>query len=380
MSAKRPGLPDPTDVARREAEQIEKRREEMIEGRLERSLADFVSWDREALLVGLEAFHRERMESIPPPAEYPEAGPWVEHVLGVDEELQRLGGLSDREMAILRSLTEYLTFRGWGVLRPPRKEGCRVVYLPDSDRGEFHVKNVDDPLTYWEPEKGPPDPPEFPDLMLDGVGAGLHIDDEPEQIFPLPVRDMLRHHAHDVPAAVEFLERYCPFWGGQNILLHDRQRRSVAIEKSSYNFMDVYDPDPSGGSHISGMVCRDPKTEQGRYVVRKREEFLEMFGRGPDCSSAAFWRACDECERMLARLTSRPHVTVDEILGLLTTPWPDGLNKDGALFHPDQPYVSYTLRTLARLPDEGRVLRWQRDGAGLYPEEPEVFEYGEAPL
>ena len=100
-----------------------------------------------------------------------------------------------------------------------------------------------------------------------------------------------------------------------------------------------------------------------------------MFGFGSDCSSAAFWRACDRCEQMLARLTSRPNVTVDAILGLLTTPWPDGLNKDGALFHPDQPYVSYTLVTTAQLPDENRVLRWQRDEAGIYPEQPKVFDY-----
>ncbi|MFP4027010.1 MAG: hypothetical protein ACLFWL_04400 [Candidatus Brocadiia bacterium] len=375
MTEKNADLPDPRKVAQQEAEQIKNDYEFIFEKSLKRAIADRPSLDRERLFRELVEFHRERMNKIPPRAKYPEAAPWVGYVIERDRELQRISGLSDREMAQLRSLNDYLRFRGWGNLCPVSSEKCRVVYLPDSDRGEFHIKNVDDPLTNWEPSDEPPPSPRFPELMMDGVGAGLHLDDEPEQIFPLPIRQMCSKLAENLPSALEFLQRYSPFWGAQNLLLHDRQKCSIAIEKTSYNFMDVYEPGTSGESHISGMVCREPKTEQGRYVERKRKEFTERIGQDEEGPCGKFWQACDRAEQMLAELLSKVDVTIDEILELFTTTWPEGLNKAGAVFHPDQPYASWTLVTHARLPDQGMVLRWQRSADGAYPDKPQVFEY-----
>jgi len=161
----------------------------------------------------------------------------------------------------------------------------------------------------------------------------------------------------DVPSAVDFLTRYSPFWGGQNIVLYDEQKRSVAIEKGSYNHIEVFEPDASGGSHCSGMAFREPESPQGRYAWRKRREYLRRFGQPEDGPDMVFWKACDRAERMLAELMNEPRVTVEEVLDLFTTPWPEGLNKSGALLHPEQGHAEYTLVTRVMLLDRRTCYR-----------------------
>jgi hypothetical protein len=316
------------------------------------------------------------MQRIPPADRYPEAAPWVAHALAVDRELQPAAGLTDAQLAAYRSLGHFLTFRGYAQARPAATEKCRVVYLPETDRGQLHIKNVDDPITFWKPDPEPgKGPGPLKGLVWDGVGCGLHMDDEPEEIFPLPVPAMCSTYCNDVPGAVEFLRRYSPFWGGQNIVLHDDAKRSVAIEKGSYNFIDVFEPDVSGGSHCSGMAFRAPASSQGEYARSKRLEYLKRFRQPLDGPDMTFWNACDRAEEMLAELMGKPSVTVAEVFELLTTPWPQGLNKPGVKLHPDQGYPEYTLVTHATLNDARLHYVWQRDAEGVYPDEPLVYEF-----
>jgi hypothetical protein len=297
----------------------------------------------------------------------------------VDGELQQLLGISDREMALHRSLGDFLTFRGYAAAKPKTVEKCRVAYLPESDHGQIHVKNVDDPATFWK--AGEPKPESLPcseQLVEDGTGSGLHIDDEPEEIFPLNVRQMRPFYADDVPGAIQFYTRYKLFWGGGNVVLQDRQKRSAAIEKCSRNFIEVFQPGPDGQSHCSGMVCRDPNSPQGRYQRAKRLQYRKAFGLPDDGPDQTFWDACDRAERMLAdglqRLSRPPRL--DHVLRMFLTPWPEGLNKSGAKLHPQQSEREYTLVTRCSLIDERKYLRWQRDPATLkMPAEPEVFTF-----
>jgi hypothetical protein len=353
-----------------------------LEGPVKRVLADAPFIEQESLLSGLEAFHKERMEKTPSALSYPEAGPWVEYVRERDRELQALTGMSDGQMAAYRSLGDYMTFRGFVGARPataPRlamAEKCRIIYLPDTDQGEFHIKNVDDPITYWEPStKNVPLEIDASGLRWDGVGSGLHIDDEPDEIFPLPYRDMCKAHCGDVPGAVEFLTRYSQFWGGQNIVLFDRQKRNVAIEKSSHNFIEVFSPGANGGSHCSGMACRNADSPQGQYQAAKREQYLELFDQPMDGPDMTFWKACDRAEQMLGDLMKKPKPSVDEILTLFTTPWPQGLNKAGVKLHPEQAVGEYTLITRAELYDKEQFYLWQRDADGNYPAAPEIVPF-----
>ncbi len=375
-------LPNPAETARAEAARLLAHPQQYLRGPYERFALDAPFLDWPALVAGLTDFHRERMAKVPSATTYPEAAPWVGYLRAVDAELQAITGLSDEQMAFYRSFTAYLTFRGYRNARlrptavPPLvTEKCRAVYLPATDRGQFHIKNVDDPLTFWRPDPRPitrnrQDTP----LAGDGVGAGLHIDDEPAELFPLQPKTMLPHYADDVPGAVEFLTRYRLFWGGANNLFYDRQQRCVAIEKASYNFIDVYGPDPCGGVHISGMVCRHPKTEQGKYVDAKRQQYVTLFHLPEDCPDHAYWRGARAFEDRLAGFMNRPDTpTVAETIALFTAATPHGLNKWGAKFHANQGYLQYTLEIEAWLHDERTALRWQRDAFGNFPCIPEVY-------
>jgi hypothetical protein len=374
-------LPSALETAQREAQQIRANRDLYLKAPLERILADAWFVDSRSLLAGLTAFHQERMARVPSRAQYPEAQPWVDYVRTVDREVQRLAELSDADLALLRSLHAYLLFRGFGHAQPAGAEKCRVAYLPESNHGRLHVKNVDDPIAHWRPEGKPTWLFSLPDQKLwsDGVGSGLHLDDEPPEIFPLPVLAMFRQYADDVPTAVAFLTRYSPFWGNCNILLHDSRKRSVAIEKCSYNYIEVFHPGPDGRSHISGMTCRDPQSPQGRYQSAQRQKYLRLFNRPADCSDNAFWDMCGLFERKLAaflREEPRP-AQLEGVIRLFTTPWPQGLNKTGQRIHPEQKLFAYTLISYVILLDERKLLRWQRGLAPevKYPAKPEVFEF-----
>jgi hypothetical protein len=157
-----PRLPDPREAAKALAERVRADHQQLIEGPVDRVMADAPWADREVLFSGLVAYQKERLTRIPPAAKYPEAGPRVEQVLAVDRELHAQG-LSDWEIAVIGGINDYLAFRGYrlagqhprkpeepGPARRPRLgEKCRVAYLPESDRGAVHAKNVDDPATFW---------------------------------------------------------------------------------------------------------------------------------------------------------------------------------------------------------------------------------------
>jgi len=391
-----PNLPDPRAVAQGIAENVHQNYAVVIDGPLDRTMADAPWADRDTLFSGLTTYQQERLTKIPPSDQYPEAKPWVEHVLAVDREL-RATGLGDWEIAVISGINDYLQFRGYrlaahnrqpttapGTPAPGQTEKCRVTYLPETDQGAVHAKNLDDPATFWRKDRTGPttwsDDP-WQHLMFDGVGSGLHLDDEPEEIFPLPVWAMIQHFCDDVPSAVEFMTRYGRFMNGFNTVAHDRQRRAVAIEKCSRGHIEFFYPTAHGRAHVSGMACRDPRSPQARHQRAMREEYLRISGRPWDAVAdpdVAFWDACDTAERMLGDFMGTPQdITVDALAHLLTTPFPEGLCKNGYRFHPRQAYIEYTLRTSISLIDKRRILCWQREDPPMltWPSAPEIYQF-----
>lgn len=334
--------------------------------------------DRRKLVEGVVAFYRERMERVPDPVKFPESPAWVEYARAVDRQLVELSGITEMQLAILRSLGEFIAFRSRGLIPPrlPAVEKCRAIFIPESDHGAIVVKNLDDPSSHWKPRPPLKAMPYGP-LGFEGTGSGLHFDAEPEEIFPLAPRDMLLHYCDDVPGAVEFLRRYSSFWGRQNLMLFDAQRRSVTIEKCSFNYCEVFEPDARGRSIVSGMTCRDPESPQARHQAAMRRLAFEVSGRAPDESpDTAFWSACRKLHEKLRDAVESwgPSVRLQQVIELFTTPYPSGLNKENVQFHPDQPVDTWTLATTLTLRDEGRVLRWQREeGSMKWPAKPEEY-------
>ncbi len=177
-------LPDPNDIARREADNLTRHRTQFLDFPLERILADSPFIDRRTLLAGIADFHRDRMARTPDPVRYPESPPWVEMVRETDRRFQGLTGLSDTDLAVYRSLNDFIQFRGIRMAathrQPVQTEKCRVAYLPDSDHGPLHLKNLDDPKDHWQPEGKPTwlFPCDDRNLFSDAVGNGLHLDED----------------------------------------------------------------------------------------------------------------------------------------------------------------------------------------------------------
>lgn len=334
-------------------------------------------------------YHREAMDRAPSFVRYPEARPWVERVRAYVKELKTAGILNDTEIAIAISLGDFLLFRGarqFGLKRPePAVEKCRTALLLETDEGPFQIKNVDNPAIQWKP--APPLPAQLPmrefwweqcEWIADGVGSGLHIDEEPEEIFPLPVLAMASEHAHDTPAVVDFLRRYSAFWGASNLLVYDHKYRMAAIEKCSRNHFETYPPTLEKWGHISGMVCRDGGSPLGRYQRERRTEYRRLYGLPEDGVDETFWKFCDAGERMLVegirKLGRRPKVK--DVMDLFWTPYPDGLCKGGYRFHPDQGDTEYTLVTYAVALEQGIYYRWQRGrDLAVWPKQPEVCRF-----
>lgn len=387
----KPGPPDPVVAAQQTADNIHANRQAALDTGLNRVLTDAPWIQREDLLNGLAAYHRDAMTQIPSAVRYPEAKPWVEYTLKYEQELRRRANLSTTEVALVMSLNPYLTFRGFkqaGLKRAPapQVEKCRVAFIPDTDEGPLHIKNVDDPVAGWIPAPSLPDRRPRLDWwwdqvewLADGTGSGLHMDNEPDDIFPLPVLTMALEHAHDTPGFVDFLRRYSPFYGGANLLVCDQQFRVVAIEKCSHNHLEVFPPAAGAFSHISGMVCRDPDSPQGRYQRQQRDAYCRLYSLPADGPDHAFWTRCVEMEhRLVSRLRElgpRPKAT--DVMKLFITPDAEGgLRKDAHKAHPDQGVAESTLVTVATLFDKRRSYRWQRGRDGVsWPARPEVCRF-----
>ncbi len=154
MNMKR--LPDPLVDAKEEAERINGDRHYYLESGIERIVADAPWIKRQDIIPGVVGYYREATSRIPSFTKYPEAREWVYYVLDRDRHLMELANLNEQQIAILRSTGDYLTFRGYrefGVRKKSSDEKCRVAFLPETDMGTMHIKNVDDPVTYWKPYK-----------------------------------------------------------------------------------------------------------------------------------------------------------------------------------------------------------------------------------
>ena len=381
-------IPDPLIAAQREADAINANRHAAIYGGLERVLRDAPRVDRRALIADIAGYHREAMERVPSFRTYPEARPWVKYVRTLERELVRLAGLSAEEVAMVKSLGPYLTFRGFrraGIKSaPPPVEKCRIAFLRDTDRGPMTIKNVDDPLSAdWQPL--PPLSARLPradffwehvNWVIDGTGSGLHIDDEPAELFPLPVFPMCGQHAGTTREVVEFFRRYSPFFGGGNMLVYDRRYDSAAIEKTSRNHFQAYDA-ADGHSHISGMACRDPQSPQAQYVRARRAEYRRLYHLPDDGSDQIFWDRCDAQERKLADALAAgaPRFKVENLLRLFRTPWPEGLCKTGVKLHPDQELGEYTQIVYALFFERRQYLRYQLTEHKVLQRDPEICQF-----
>jgi hypothetical protein len=350
-----------------------------------RGLAKQIGWPAEKLIAKATAFDRERLDSVPSLTRYPELRDHPDRIVSEDRGM-RDAGLTQETIALHRSLDFYTRTRlyeeiGRAVYVEVGMEECRILYVPDSEIGPIHAKNVDGPL----PGNGTPQPPvprgtpwfwNHP-IVLDGVGSGLHIDEIPPEIFPVNMYDLCYENCTTFSEATNLLTNYNVFWGGGNLLVHDYKGNSVAFEKTQCR-IGTRGPNRNGVTFTSGMGALDPDIRE--HQQRMRQKYLDQVGDDWNGPEGCFWRMSDETyknmERYVEQLPARP--TLDQVNGLMERRDPDGpLCYTGEQSHPRQPAGCWSVEMRLFIINERKCIRRQvRDGKPACLDTPEVIEYG----
>ncbi len=348
-----------------------------------RAIAKELGWTKEDVVRKIAAYHRERLDAVPDLRQYPELDGERELLLEYYRGIKD-AGLDDDSVALCESLGFWRDVRlfqetGRGMFVFPMPEKCRVLYVPRSDQGQLHAKNVDDPITYWKGEK--PVPPGSPwpfshPLVFDGVGSGLHLDEIPPEIFPVNPIELCREHCATVKEATAFLVRYNYFWSGQNLLVHDHHGNSVAFEKTRCR-VAIRGPNAQGINFITGMGALDPGIRA--FQNAQRSKYLEQIGAGQDDVDACFWKLCqgqwDNMKRYVEELSKNP--TAEGALALMAKRDPGGpMCLTGKKCHPDEKTPGYTLLMRMYFMDQKKMHRrlW-RGKTPSYKDTPEIVQY-----
>ncbi len=329
-----------------------------------------VGMTSEVLMARLVAFHDERVNAVPDLTVYPELKGEREILL------ERYRGMADagmsREMiALSESLGFWCSYRCWketgkipygGPMPPEKRERCRVVYAPETDRGGIHFKNVDDPLHTWRPlpVSRHPGPWPFTPLFYDGTGSGLHIDEVPPEIFPANAVEICKRYCATVKEAEEFLVRYNYFWGSANLLIHDEEGNSVAIDKASRCRYAVRRPGRNGVIYINGMSSFD--AEYQAFIEGQREKYLKVSGQDDTTSEGTYFRfakgTLKNMQRRMAEFEKNP--TDESLHEHMNSRDPDGpLCRIGKQHHPDDPTRAATLLQRCYYLAE-RMMKWRQ--------------------
>lgn len=349
-----------------------------------RSLAEAIGWETDALIRKVQAFHRERLDAIPDLTTYPELRGYRDLI---DAEEGGLGeaGVDEATIALLKSLSFWRQTRlqqetGRPYYATVLPEKCRILYLAESDRGALHLKNMDDPLTYWKPV--PPHPPNSPwpyshPLVFDRVGSGLHIDEIPPEIFPVDVHELCKAHCTTVPEATEFLVRYNYFWGSQNLLVHDYHGNSMAFEKT-WCRVATRGPNQAGINFINGMGALD--SELGAFHRQQRQKYLDCIGADWENSpDGCYFTVCENKWKNMAHYVDELSLnpTWENAKQLMEQRDSDGpMCLTGAKSHPDQKVAGCTLRMDIYEMDHKRLHRRQwRGNIPAYLDKPEIVQF-----
>lgn len=348
-----------------------------------RSLARAANMPQHELEFQVRKFHQERVDSVPDLTLYPELRGYRERLAQEHAGLIE-GGLSETTIALAGSLhfwrgTRLFQQTGRAIYAQPMPEKCRVLYVPESDQGALHLKNVDDPLLYWNPKPpvpaGSPWPHSHP-LIFDGVGNGLHLDEVPPEIFPVNVVELCREHCTTVPEATEFLTRYNYFWRHQNLLVHDQHGNSVAFDKTACRVVSR-GPGRNGVNFVNGMGASDPG--MAAFIRGQRDQYLRQEEQSWDGPDGCYFTFCENKWRNMTafveELSTSP--SLSSAKALMERRDPDGpMCLTGGKSHPGQQVAGYTLTMDIYFMDQKQLHRRQwRGSTPVYQDTPEIVQF-----
>lgn len=250
-------------------------------------------------------------------------------------------------------ISRRLNTRYVGTLAP--RGQCTAVFFQNSAEGPLVGNNLDDIRRSFEefvpPREGPAGKPIQKITQIGGVSAAILCDEEPEDIFPVPLDWVRPPEITMLPEWMEFLHRYRDFWGPHNSIWIDPEMNSAAVEKSNCR-MGVRWPE-DGASAITACAYLTP--EMNAFKKERDRVSIERRGWDEDCPDFVFWAGCERRYHRLLELVaaeSRRGPTLEGLAAILldhAAPFPDRICLSGEQCHPSEPLTNWTLESSAQV-------------------------------
>jgi len=253
------------------------------------------------------------------------------------------------------------------------KGRCTAVWFGHGEEGPMHGGNIDDiRRSFFNPKlqpsaEGPSGEPFKKVQAVDGVSAAVLCDEEPEDIFPVNVSDVMPEDVDSVQELVKFLERYREFFGPGNQLWVDEKGASVALEKSNCRMGVRWEK--NGASAITALSYLTPEMN----AFKKERDRVSVKARGwdeEDNPDTVVWAAAEKRYHRLLDLADAEAERGPTLWGLANilldpeAPSPERISVAGERCHPGEWEVNWTLQTTASVlfGPTRRTLTWVLDG------------------
>ncbi|MCM8815280.1 MAG: hypothetical protein NC937_00145 [Candidatus Omnitrophica bacterium] len=315
---------------------------------------------------------KERMSSGLDLTKFPECKKWVDVLRA--ERKGFLDGCKDEWMMAHHFNWYWFVSRRLNtryVRKSAPKGKCTGVWFGYGNEGPMAGQNLDDLVRPFQrfnpPEKGPSGKPFEKITPVGSASSAVLCDEEPENIFPVDVFEIMPEDIKKLSDFVDFLYRYREFWGPGNIIFADSEFNSVAIEKSNCR-MGVRWP-KNGASAVTACAYLTP--EMNSFKKERDRISFQMRGYDPvDNPDYVFWEGCERRYRRLLKLVEQESSKTPTLQGLVSimldhaVPFPDRICLAGEKGHRLDWEANWTLVSSSSVlfGPTRRTLWWRREG------------------
>ncbi|HOC02581.1 MAG: hypothetical protein BWX89_01095 [candidate division TA06 bacterium ADurb.Bin131] len=251
------------------------------------------------------------------------------------------------------------------------KEKCTGVWFGHGIEGPMAGQNLDDIVRPFQkfnpPEKGPSGNLFTKITQVGGASSAVLCDEEPEDIFPVDVFEVMPEDIEKLTDFVDFLYRYREFFGPGNLVFADTEMNSVAIEKSNCR-MGVRWPE-NGASAVTACSYLTP--EMNAFKKERDKISFELRGFDPvDNPDYVFWAGCEKRYIRLLYLVENEAKSIPTLEGLANimldhaVPFPDRICLAGEKGHRLDWEANWTLTSSSSVlfGPTRRTLWWRKEG------------------
>jgi hypothetical protein len=329
---------------------------------------------------------QERIQCAPNPTRYPETKGLPDLLIAERKGFLDGAGCGPRELAFKYTWFFYCSrrlntrFVGTGL----RANHCTSVYIRDTkEGGPLYGRNLDD-IRRPGLEDFPP-PPHGPDgkrrMLTDGVSSAVLCDEEPSEMFPVNVWQVMPRDCRTAKDVVAFLQRYNEFWGPQNGIVVDEDQNCVAYEKSNCRMGLRWSDDGA----VAVTACSYLIPEMKQFKEERSRLSLKLRGWDETAPDWVYWKGCDARYERLLQLTKEANAkgaTLDDMTAIVTdhaVPFPERVCLAGEKGHPDDTLTNWTLTSRAEVLEgpNRRALFWRVEGDTACYDNPPFLVPGE---